>query len=244
MLYTVTNGGLQNGRPTQIGANSITIDNRAIYTFTVADFTTGTSPVYSDPEDDALAYIKILNRPGIGDLVLNGVTLVNNDIVSVGEITTGNLTYVSQDNDSHYYEVFNFDCADIGSNSLSGLDDGIMTMTVGEVENSPPDNVGDKTINLTYGQIYVFTSANFTSETTPAYSDPEGDAAYSLKILSLPATGELTYNGNAATVNQVVLMTEIDAGYLVYNPDISETGILILDFDFAIADSGSGQHIE
>ena len=76
MLYTITNSGLQNGRPTQIGANTISLAYGATHVFTLANFTTETTPAYSDPEDDALSLIKILTLPSVGTLKLNGIDVI------------------------------------------------------------------------------------------------------------------------------------------------------------------------
>lgn len=240
MLFTVTNSGLQNARPTSIGSNGVTIASKATHIFTIANFTTETSPAYSDPEDDSLSYISILTLPTSGELQLGGVAISVNDEISSADLTTSNFTYVADQADSAgYAESFTFDVADTGSNTLSGLSGGIFTMTVQAAVNLPPDAIGDNTINLIYGQSKTFSRADFTTNTTPAYSDPEGDGAYKLKVLTLPADGNLVHNGTNVSVNQEILFTEIDAGYLVYNPDLGITTIQSLTFDFDIADLGS-----
>jgi len=240
MLYTVTNGGLQNGRPTQIGANTIEVGNRTSKVFSLANFTTETTPVYSDPEADALAYIKILSLPAVGVLKLGGVNVNANDIISSADITTNNFTYDAPNQDAGVVDVFQFDAADIGSNSLSGLDDGIITLNVASIVNQPPDVVGDNTILIGYGQTKVFTEADFTTGTTPAYNDPEGDPAFKLKVLDLPVSGDLVHNGVNVLVNQEILFSEIASGYLTYTPDPLILTIQTLEFNFAIADSVSG----
>ena len=244
MLYTVTNSGLQNGRPNQIGANSIVLSNRTSHTFTVANFTSETTPSYSDPEGDGMSYIKILSLPISGDLNLNGVTVSINDLIYSGDISTGNLAFDSADSDSASEPYFTFDVADVGSNSLSGLSGGLFTFNVGSKQNLPPSSVGDKTLALDYGNTYTFTRANFTSETTPAYADPEGDSASRLKILNLPANGEIRFNGSAVVANQIINFSEIDSGYLIYVPDLVVTTVQSLEFNFSIADVGSETFVE
>tara|TARA_R110000796_G_scaffold181330_1_gene297943 strand:- start:90568 stop:91293 length:726 start_codon:yes stop_codon:yes gene_type:complete len=239
MLYTVTNSGLQNGRPTAIGANTISIAFAATHVFTLANFTTETTPAYSDPEDDALSYIKILSLPATGTLKIDGVDAILGDQVSSGQISTGNLTYVSAGAGDFTFE---FDAADVGSNSLSGLSTGIITMSVATAINLPPSAVGDNTLAAAYGDSITFTVANFTSETTPSYADPEGDAASLVKILTLPADGTLVFNGIDVIVNQEMTVSEIASGYLVYNPDLAITILQSLTFDFSVADAGSGTH--
>jgi hypothetical protein len=242
MIITITNSNAENGRPNSIGSNSVSIANRSTYTFTVADFTTETRPPYSDPEDDSMSYIKILNRTGIGELQLNGVTLNNDDLVYTGDISTGNFTYVSQDNDDSYPVTFKFDCADEGSGTLSGLTDGIFTISVAEKENQPPDSVGNNTIDRNYSESITFTRSDFTTNTTPPYNDPEGDAAYKLKITSLPSDGLLTHNNSPVTLNQEILFNEIDQGYMVYTPDSVIIIAQTVTFDYCISDTVSQEY--
>ena len=207
----------------------------------VANFTTETTPAYSDPEDDALSLIKILTLPSVGTLKLNGIDVIVGQQITSGQISTNNFTYVSTI-DGDY--TFTFDAADVGSNSLSGLSTGIITMSVAEKINLPPSVVGDNAFNLSYGDSLIFTTANFTSGTTPAYVDPEGDPPQSVKILSLPANGDLVHNGINVIVNQVIPVSEINSGYLIYEPDLSETALQNLSFNFSVADTGSGIHTE
>jgi len=246
MLFTITNGGLQNGRPTSIGPNTISISNREEYAYSLADFTTGTNPQYSDPEGDALSYIEILSLPSQGELKLNGVAVSVGDQVTAGNLTTSNFTFTAPDTDSAGTYVWQFDCADIGSNSISGLTTGNMSMVASSVVNLPPDSVGDRVIPpIDFGDPYTFTSADFTSLTTPAYNDPEGDLPAAIKILDLPNRGVLNYNGSPITVGQVVTVSEIDSGYLVWVPNIIavNTGYSTA-FNFSVSDAGSGQFTE
>lgn len=243
MLITITNSGKPNGRPTSIGANTIdNIQHGHVHVFTLANFTTETNPPYSDPEDDDLKYIKITSiLAGNGALKLNRVEVVLGQIISSGDISSGNLEYESDTNIStSYSSSFQFDIADDGSNSLSGLSTGVMTMSVLEEANLPPTAVGNGTVDTFHGTSIILSRADFTTNTIPEYADPENDPAGELKILSLPTTGFLSFNGTNVVVNQVIPFTEIDAGYLMYVPSPTITALHTVDFDFAIADTGSG----
>jgi hypothetical protein len=241
MLYTITNTGLQNGRPTAIGANTIAVASEATHVFTLANFTTETAPVYTDPEGDAISYIKILSYPQNGNLYLSGIQVNVNDLIFSGNITANNFTYVAEvANDIAYNDLFSFDAADIGSNSLSGLSTGKITMAVASAVNQPPSEVGDNSFILNHGDSIVFTVADFTTATTPAYADPEGDPAAKIKILTLPINGTLKFNGTNVIINQVITVAEISAGYLVYVPDLLVETLQNLSFNFSVADSGSG----
>jgi hypothetical protein len=240
MLYTITNGGFTNGRPVSIGAKSLALLNQTTHTFTLANFTTETSPVYSDPEGDVLSYIKVLQLPlGGGSLELSGVPVVTDQIIISANITAGNLKYVSDAISTAYEDSFKFDAADVGSQSLSGLTTGIVEISVAAAINVAPTCVGDNDIAKDYGDTHIFTSANFTTETTPVYLDPEADAPYALKILTLPVNGNLIFNGVGVLVNQEILMTEVDAGLLTYVPDPLIVIVQAVTFTFAVSDIGS-----
>jgi hypothetical protein len=242
MLYTITNRGVINARPTVIGGITISINYAQLYYYTISDFTTGTTPAYSDPEGDALAYIKVISLPPAGVLFVNGVPINGGAIVSAGAITSGNFRYQSlESGQTDGYSVsWSFDVADVGSNSLSGLDTGIILMNVADLVNSGPDVVGDRSESLLYSESLTFTSSMFTTGTVPAYNDPEGDSPSKVKIIDLPSTGTLVFNGVDVVANQELSVSEIDLGYLIFNPDLSITSLQVISFNFAVSDLGSG----
>jgi len=245
MLYTITNSGSTNSRPTQIGANTVATTYGTSYVFTLADFTTGTTPAYSDPEGDALSYIKVLTLPSQGELHVDDVAISAGALVTVGTISTGNFKLVPPATKpgglAESVPSFKFDCADAGSNSLSGLDTGVMNLTLTSAPNSAPTTVGDNTILFGYGVTKVFSAADFTTNTTPAYSDPEGDLPYKVKITSLPTSGSLSFNGSPVIINQEILLSSVDSGYLTFNQDLAIKSSQTITFDFEISDVGSEQ---
>lgn len=243
MLFTVTNTGVEdNGRPTSIGLKIINLASEATHFFTIANFTSETSPIYIDPEDDPMAYIRILSLPVTGILYLSGSPVQVGDSILSADLSLSSFTYVAEPgNSSAYIDTFTFDAADTGSNSLSGLTDGIVQINVADAINLPPDVVGNKTLNAIYGASVIFTGSNFTSGTSPAYNDPEGDAPYKVKILDLPADGTLKFNGVDVIANQEMTVAQIDAGYLIYIPDLGITTPQSLTFNFSVSDVGSEQ---
>lgn len=121
---------------------------------------------------------------------------------------------------------------------------GKMVITVNARVNLPPSQVGDNTLITSHATQVVFTRDDFTTNTTPAYSDPEGDPAENLRVLNLPANGTLNLNAVAVTVNQVISFTDIDSGLFTYDPDPNITTLRDVEFDSEIADSGSGQYTQ
>src|SRR5690554_2168278 len=89
--------------------------------------------------------------------------------------------------------------------------------------NQPPSSVGDGSSTINYGQTLVYTRAMLTSALAPAYTDPEGDPAGKLKILTLPIKGKLKLNGVDVILNQEIDFTDIDSSLFVYVPDNLDT---------------------
>ena len=241
MTITVINRAAINARPTAIGSNSVTTEYEQVHTFSVSEFTTSTTPPYSDPEGDPASYIKVKSLPVTGILELNQSAVSVGDIVPVGDISSGNFVYDPDDLIETENSVsFNFDVADNGSNTLSGLNTGVMTIVTNAKKNEKPSQVGDNSISINSLSTYTFTTADFTTNTTPVYSDPEGDDAYKLKITTIPSQGTLTHNNQNVVLNQEILFTEIASGLFVYSaPNL--TLATVFTFDFEISDVGSKQ---
>lgn len=119
----------------------------------------------------------------------------------------------------------------------------LFTMTTNAYTNLPPSQVGDGTASTNYATIYTYTVADFTTNTSPPYADPEGDAAANLKITSLPATGTLKFNNIAVTVNQIISFTDIGLGKFTYTPNNGTTSAYNDTFNFEISDAGSGTFV-
>lgn len=105
-------------------------------------------------------------------------------------------------------------------------------------QNLPP-SIGDGARSTSYNTAITFTVADFTTNTTPAYSDPDGDAAKLLKILTVPSRGTLKLNGNTIKANDIIEFKEIASGLFIYVPDAEATSAQMEPFTFAIADEGS-----
>lgn len=115
-------------------------------------------------------------------------------------------------------------------------------ITVNARINLPPSEVGDNSLSTAHATTITFTADDFTTNTTPPYADPEGDAAANLRVLTLPANGDLELGGVAVTLNQIIPFTSIVAGQLTYVPDAALTTLRTVNFTFEIADAGSGQY--
>lgn len=113
-------------------------------------------------------------------------------------------------------------------------------ITITAYDNQPPV-IGDGARSATHGEEVVFTRADFTTNTTPPYSDPEGDLPLNLKVLALPLEGTLKLSGVDVVLNQEIsFITDIDAGNFTFVGDIANLGDADINFEFSISDAGSG----
>lgn len=240
--FTITTEGFINSPPTQLGELTLPLGYSDVAGLTVANFTTETTPVYVDPEGDGLSKVKILSLTGTGALELNGTPVIVGDEIDVSDINAGNLAYAPNivTTVDAVFDV-GFDISDLGSNQFSGLTTGFLRFGIGAQTNDKPSQIGNREETIAYGDTLVFTRAMFTTLTTPAYVDPEGDAAGKLKITSLPVSGTISLNGVKVSVNQEIDFSDIDLGLLTYNGNLKTTAEVDSDFGFEIADVGSNE---
>ena len=241
-LYTINIEAKVNKKPTAIGNNTIVVNHGATHVFSEANFTTQTVPPYSDPDGDPIKIVQVITTisPGTGDLLYNGSPITNGQEIPMTGIVAGLLTYVSDSGtDTGYNDSFTFDVSDTGSEQFSGLT-GTITMSVSAYVNQAPTS-GNNSATIAHASTKVFTVADFTTGTTPAYSDPEGDAAQNLRVNSLPANGTLMLSGSPVTVNQIIPMTSISSGNFSYVATRNLTTLRNVTFSFDVSDVGSGQ---
>lgn len=224
----------QTNTPPSIDDVAITFDNGdSVYTFNDSQFKVN----FTDAEGDLPELVRIVTLPATGTLKFN------NEVISAGYLfnieDSNKLTYTRTN--TQYIDPFIFQTSDNNTTNKLFSNMATFTITVDAQVNQPPSSVGDGSTTTSYGTTIVFTRAMFTTATTPPYADPEGDAAATLKILSLPAQGELRLNGIAVLVNDEIDFADIDSGLFTYVPDNGTTTAYSPDFNFAIADAGSGQ---
>ena len=205
----------------------------SFYTFQASDFLKN----YTDKENNPAMSLYILSLPTYGVLKF-GETIITSTktIINLNEISR--LKYY-RINPNSYTDTFNFKISDLNQNTKFTTNMATFTINVNAYENEPPV-IGDNEITINFGTTKTFSIADFTTNTTPAYSDPEGDGPFKLKITSLPGTGELRYDNIPVTINQEILFSNIGLGLLTYIPDIVDLGGYSDDtFDFEISDLGS-----
>ena len=113
------------------------------------------------------------------------------------------------------------------------------TFNVDGYVNQPPSQIGNNTLSLDNSEVHTFTKANFTTETTPPYIDPEGDEPSNLKILSLPSEGILKLNNVDVQLNEIISFSDIILGLFTYESNGNNQAAHTPTFDFTISDEGS-----
>ena len=100
-----------------IGDRTVVVNNRAVTTFTLADFTTLLSPPYNDPEGDLIDAIRFdeISTTNRGSFLLNGSLVTVNQVVIREDIDAGLLTHESADQNDIWSDTFSFSARDEGS---------------------------------------------------------------------------------------------------------------------------------
>lgn len=207
--------------------------NEQVYTFTPQDFSTG----FADVNGDAPNQVKIFSQSSRGRLYYNNV-LIPNDGIIFNIADAGKLTYkfTIQETNTAFDNVF-FAVND--SNTTPKYSEmAKITLSVTQYVNKPATEVGDNAFVLNNREAKIFTVADFTTTTTPAYADPENDPADALRVDSLPTVGALLLSNVACTVGQIIPMAAIAAGQLTYNAPNQDNSASSA-FDFSLRDSGS-----
>ena len=140
-----------------------------------------------------------------------------------------------------------FDCIKTTNTNIDCITDqiennmGNFTVTYEGYVNQPPSEVGDYSTTATNKEEKVLTLGMFTTLTTPAYADPEGDAPQAVRIDTLPTNGAvLKLDGSAVITGQIILATDINANKLkLVGPNVNS--VVSCTFNFSVRDTGSMQ---
>jgi len=236
-----------NQPPSASGWLVINLNYNSTYVFTLSDFTTGTTPPYSDPEGDDLQSIKITSLPLEGQILKGAVPIVANDVITYLELGNGDLSYVSDASDVNGYTdgYAEFLVSDQGSMNFTTSPKSITFKVFYDTNtvNEGPSSVGNGELTVGIGSTTVFTRAMLTTGLYAAYSDPEGDAALNLLIETVTFRGSLFLSGTLVVAGQVIPFSEIDLGNFTYvNYKLVDEGV-IESFNFKISDAGSGEYV-
>lgn len=203
------------------------------YTFSQADFTNN----FSDPQGNNPNQVMILNNVFNGELYYQGV-LINGAGFTFTISNSNQLTYqYTPIETNHIYDIVYFQINDDNPTpKYSNM--ATFTIDVNAYVNQPPSAVGNNSITIGNRVDRVFTLADFTTNTTPPYADPESDGVYQLRIDTLPSLGTLKLSGSACTSSQIINASDIVAGNFVYDAPNQDAAAAV-SFNFSLSDTGS-----
>ena len=220
--------------PTVDGNNVDISDN--IYQFKYSDFTNN----FNSYGRGLPKFVNIITLPS------QGVIKYNNDIITTNFIfDLTNINKLKLDLQGSNGPILLSLQFKTSNNSINTKFSNMATFTfnVDAYVNQPPSAVGDNSITINNASTHIFTVADFTTNTTPVYQDPENDAADRLKVLTLPAKGVLKLNGIAVLINAIINFTDIANSSLTYDSDTNDTNAHNALFTFEISDAGSNTFV-
>ena len=178
-------------------------------------------------QGDGLGGVLIYTLPAAGSLKLNGVNVTAGQVVAPAEIAAGGLVFTPALNGSgSTYASLQFRVQD--QNGATQFNTNKLTFNVTPV-NDPP-SATDKTIAINEDQKYAVAYADF------GFADIDSGIA-SVRIETLPGAGTLKLNDLAVTAGQLILISDITAGKLVFAGDANAFGMAYTDFTFTAKDS-------
>ena len=196
---------------------------------------------YDDIDGDPLASVTILTLPEAGSLTLDAVNageppvaVSANQVISGADLAAGRLKYTPRHNASGSpYASFGFRVNDGTADSPS------YTFTINVTDVNEPPTAADSRVIAREDTTYNFGADDFN------FSDPDGDALHSVRIISVGGFGGEIRKRPTGTIRPPVTVSaaDIDAGNLIFVPDTNEQGSRVKSFRFTVAD-GSGVSAE
>jgi hypothetical protein len=205
-----------NSIPTSDGA-LLTIARNTATALKLSDF------AYKDADGDSFASVKIFSLPTAGTLKLSGTNVTVDQVISAASINAGSLVYTPGSNASGVpYASFGFRVYDGSEYSLP------YTLTI-NVNNAP--TAANTTVTLTKNVPQAITTGNF------GYTDIDGSAFTSVKVVTRPSVGTLYANGGVVSTGQIISFADIAAGRFVFSPEMDATGSPYTSFTFKVLDA-------
>ena len=196
---------------------------------------------YDDIDGDPLASVTILTVPAAGSLTLDTgnaedppVAVSANQVIGGTDLAAGRLKYTPRHNASGSpYASFGFRVNDGTADSPS------YTFTINVTDVNEPPTAADSRVTAREDTTYNFRADDFN------FSDPDGDALHSVRIISVGGFGGEIRKRPTGTIRPPVTVSaaDIDAGNLIFVPDTNEQGSRVKSFRFTVAD-GSGVSAE
>ena len=221
--YTMTiHVTAENDLPTAMDS-AVVVGEDTTYTFSATDFS------FADIDGDPLSGVRItgLPRSGSGTLEVDDRAVTLNEVIGRAEIDEGKLRFTpAADGNGMAYTAFQFTVRDSsGDNPLR------YTMFIDVTAANDAPTAANGSVSTAEDTAHVFGVGDF------GFADPDaGDSLSSVKIVSLPAAGELVHDDTAVTENAVVPRASIDSGKFEYRPPPNVVGEPYASFGFKVSD--------
>ena len=212
-----------NNAPT-ISGSSITVPGQTFSSFVIADFTTD----FADVDGDSFGNVIIKTLPANGTLTYNLLPVTVNQTIAKSSI--GSLIY-TRSVDTAYGTSFTFAIFDDNQNPAQSS---AVAMTVTVEAVNAVAVIGDNTIYPANRVETILTLAMFTTDTTLAYSDAEGDLLDAIRIveISLENQGIYYIEGVAISVGDVITREQMNAGNFKHvGPDSNSISSDVFEFE-------------
>ncbi|MBS0152902.1 MAG: cadherin domain-containing protein, partial [Nitrospira sp.] len=199
-----------NEAPTDLSLSANTVTENAM-TGTVVGTVTGTDPDAGDTKTYSL--IDTAGGRFAIDSSTGQLTVADGSILNYETAASHNVTVRVTDSDGLTY-------------------DEVFTVNLTDVNEAPTG--ADATITINEDTPQTLTTADF------GFSDVDaGDGLSAVRIDSLPGMGSLTLSGVAVTAGQVIAVSDITAGNLIFMPATDANGVGYASVTFSVRDSNN-----
>ena len=188
----------------------------------------------SDVDSGSFANIKVTQLASNGVLELNGVPVVLNQVINATDINAGKLVFVPDGNENGApYATFKYQVSDGTTYSNTAT----VTINVAAV-NDAPVAVNDTFSTTEDNAVTITATGLFGNDGTGPNNDSDVDSVVfdNIKVTQLATDGVLKLNGVAVTLDQVISVSDISAGKLVFMPDGNENGAPYATFQYQVSD--------
>ena len=211
-----------NDLPTAMDSG-VVVGEDTTYAFSATDFS------FADIDGDPLSGVRITGplRSGSGTLEVDDRAVTLFEVIGRAEIDEGKLRFTpAAHGNGMAYAAFRFGVRDSSGDSPSRY---TMTIDVTAADDAP--TAANGSVSTAEDTAHVFSLDDF------GFADPDaGDSLSSVKIVSLPAAGELVHDDTAVTENAVVPRISIDSGKFEYRPPPNVAGEPYASFGFKVSD--------
>ena len=219
-------------------SNAVAVFEDSNYVLKAADFN------FSDADGDAFDAVIIASAPSQGTLYIDangngivdtGEALSDSDEVSVADIDAGRFKYHPDANiNGAAADSFMFRVKDDGGTANGGSDTSAsassVTFNITAVSDAPTG--ADNTVTADADTSYTFAASDF------GFSDIDGDNLLRVWIDTLPAQGQLLWNGSTFVAGNWIDAGDIALGLLTYEPPAGASGASLASFTFRVQDDG------